>query len=106
MAKRYQMTSCVNNGGLFIACNKERLDEYKRLATLGKVYGIESHVIAPSEVQKYHPLIAVDDVYGAMISPSDGTIDPSVGEIAFPHTSECSSVTDSPSLLPPPTHPQ
>jgi glycine/D-amino acid oxidase-like deaminating enzyme len=71
-----QIKSYHQNGGLFIACNKNRLDEYTRLATLGKAFGIESFVVSPAEAKKIHPLVAVDDVYGAMYSPTDGTIDP------------------------------
>lgn len=66
----------MENGGLFIACNQERLKEYRRLAELGQFYGIESRILSPCEIQDVHPLIAVDDVCGALYSPSDGTIDP------------------------------
>lgn len=45
---------------------KERLDEYKRLHTLGKAFGIESHVLGPSETKKLYPLMNVDDVYGTL----------------------------------------
>lgn len=64
------------NGGLFIANNKERLDEYKRLMTLGKVYGVESFVLSPKESKDLYPLLNVDDLYGTLHSPGDGTIDP------------------------------
>eukprot|EP00794_Sanderia_malayensis_P015715 gene15715-17300_t len=64
------------NGGLFIANNKERLDEYKRLMTLGKVYGVESHVLSPQETKELYPLMNVDDMYGSLYSPGDGTLDP------------------------------
>ena len=67
----------TENGGLFIADNKERLMEYERLAETGAKYGIESRVLSPAEVRDVHPLLAVDDVYGALYSPGDGTIDPS-----------------------------
>ena len=67
----------TENGGLFIADNKERLMEYERLAETGAKYGIESRVLSPTEVRDVHPLLAVDDVYGALYSPGDGTIDPS-----------------------------
>ncbi|XP_033643336.1 sarcosine dehydrogenase, mitochondrial-like [Asterias rubens] len=66
----------IENGGLFIANNKERLDEYKRLSTLGKVYGIESHVLSPEETKKLYPLLNTEDIYGTLYSPSDGSIDP------------------------------
>ncbi|KAJ8286596.1 hypothetical protein GJAV_G00040960 [Gymnothorax javanicus] len=44
-------TGWIQNGGLFIASSKQRLDEYKRLMSLGKVYGIESHVLSPAETK-------------------------------------------------------
>ncbi|XP_038046072.1 sarcosine dehydrogenase, mitochondrial-like [Patiria miniata] len=64
------------NGGIFVANNKERLDEYKRLATLGKVFGIESHVLSPDETKKVFPLMNTSDIYGSLYSPTDGDIDP------------------------------
>lgn len=44
-------TGWINNGGLFVATNKERLEEYKRLYTLGKAFGIESHLLTPEETK-------------------------------------------------------
>ena len=66
----------TENGGLFIATNKERLSEYERLGQTGEYYGIESTIAAPSEIGAIHPLINVEDVYGALYSPTDGTLDP------------------------------
>jgi sarcosine dehydrogenase len=70
------VTSWTENGGLFIACNKERLAEYERLYTLGQYYGVESRMLSPKEALDIYPILNVDDVYGAMHSPTDGTIDP------------------------------
>lgn len=71
------ITSWTENGGLFIAGNHERMDEYKRLAEMGSsYYDIESHVLTPDEILNVHPLLRVDDVYGGLYSPTDGTIDP------------------------------
>ncbi|KAK5878786.1 hypothetical protein CesoFtcFv8_024163 [Champsocephalus esox] len=69
-------TGWIENGGLFIASNKQRLDEYKRLMSLGKVYGIESHVLSPAETKDLYPLMNVDDLYGTLYVPKDGTMDP------------------------------
>uniref|UniRef100_A0A672J2I2 Sarcosine dehydrogenase n=1 Tax=Salarias fasciatus TaxID=181472 RepID=A0A672J2I2_SALFA len=69
-------TGWIQNGGLFIASNKQRLDEYKRLMSLGKVYGIESHVLSPAETKDVYPLMNVDDLYGTLYVPTDGTMDP------------------------------
>lgn len=70
------IASWTENGGLFVGTNAERLAEYKRFAETGKYFGIESHVLSPSEVKKVHPLLRVDDIYGGVYSPGDGTIDP------------------------------
>uniref|UniRef100_UPI00398ECD40 sarcosine dehydrogenase, mitochondrial isoform X1 n=2 Tax=Pristiophorus japonicus TaxID=55135 RepID=UPI00398ECD40 len=69
-------TGWIENGGLFIASNKQRLDEYKRLMSLGKVYGIESHVLSPAETKDLYPLMNVSDLYGTLYVPTDGTMDP------------------------------
>ncbi|CAH2316798.1 sarcosine dehydrogenase, mitochondrial [Pelobates cultripes] len=69
-------TGWIENGGLFIASNKQRLDEYKRLMSLGKVYGIESYVLSPAETKDLYPLMNVDDLYGTLYVPKDGTMDP------------------------------
>lgn len=66
----------INNGGLFIANNKERLNEYKRLMTLGRAFGVESHVLSPEETKRLYPLMNVNDVYGTLYNPGDGTVDP------------------------------
>ncbi|NXG33368.1 SARDH protein, partial [Dromaius novaehollandiae] len=66
----------IQNGGLFIASSKQRLDEYKRLMSLGKVYGVESYVLSPSETKDLYPLMNVDDLYGTLYVPKDGTMDP------------------------------
>ena len=44
--------------------------------TLGRYYGIDSQMVTPQETLDLYPIISVDDVYGAMYSPTDGTIDP------------------------------
>lgn len=65
-----------SNGGLFIASNRERMDEYKRLHTIGKFFDIESSVLSPAETKELYPLMNVDDVYGTLYSPGDGTVEP------------------------------
>ncbi|XP_045607468.2 LOW QUALITY PROTEIN: sarcosine dehydrogenase, mitochondrial [Procambarus clarkii] len=66
----------INNGGLFIASTKERLNEYKRLMTLGRVHDIESYVLDPAETKKLYPLLNVNDLTGTLYCPGDGTMDP------------------------------
>ncbi|KAJ8975141.1 hypothetical protein NQ317_015275, partial [Molorchus minor] len=68
----------INNGGIFIARTAERLEEYKRLHTLGHFYNIESHIISPKEAQKLSPILDPKSFYGALWSPGDGFTDPSM----------------------------
>ncbi|KAJ9576455.1 hypothetical protein L9F63_006668, partial [Diploptera punctata] len=66
----------INNGGLFIASTKARMDEYRRLCTLGVSFGIESSVLDPEETKKLFPLIDSDVIEGSLYSPGDGVVDP------------------------------
>ncbi|XP_030759999.1 sarcosine dehydrogenase, mitochondrial isoform X2 [Sitophilus oryzae] len=68
----------INNGGIFIARNTERLEEYKRLHTLGHYFNIESQLISPKEAQKLCPILEPTSFYGALYSPTDGYIDPTL----------------------------
>lgn len=43
---------------------------------LGKAYGVESHVLSPAETKALYPLMNVDDLYGTLYVPQDGTMDP------------------------------
>ncbi|XP_035753538.1 sarcosine dehydrogenase, mitochondrial [Egretta garzetta] len=77
LLERDRLTSGTTwHTAVFIASNKQRLDEYKRLMSLGKVYGVESHVLTPSQTKDLYPLMNVDDLYGTLYVPKDGTMDP------------------------------
>ncbi len=65
------------NGGLRLACNAERWEEVKRQATTAKSFGLEMHLLSPSEAQDLWPLMQVDDVVGAAFLPTDGQANPS-----------------------------
>lgn len=39
-------TGWIQNGGLFIASNRQRLDEYKRLMSVGMLLGKAGHALA------------------------------------------------------------
>mmetsp|Transcript_58774 Transcript_58774/g.120227 ORF Transcript_58774/g.120227 Transcript_58774/m.120227 type:complete len:913 (+) Transcript_58774:43-2781(+) len=76
-AETGETTGWNQNGGLFICSSKERMHEYQRLSVIGQAFGIESHMLTPSDTKQVHPLINVDDIFGALYSEGDGTIDPS-----------------------------
>ncbi|XP_075228013.1 sarcosine dehydrogenase [Lycorma delicatula] len=67
----------VNNGGIYVARTQERLEEYKRMVTIAKSFGIPASIITPAEVESIFPLIDSKTVCGALYSPNDGAADPS-----------------------------
>lgn len=80
----------IMNGGLFIAHSEERLNEYKRLQTLGKCFGIESHVLTPEETVNIFPLLDKNAFTSSLYSPGDGVVDPAM---------MCSALTKASSTL-------
>ncbi|XP_066146698.1 sarcosine dehydrogenase, mitochondrial [Euwallacea fornicatus] len=68
----------ITNGGLFIARSPERLEEYKRLHTLGHYFKVESQLISPKEAQSLCPILDPNAFYGALYSPTDGYTDPTM----------------------------
>ncbi len=76
-AETGQATGWKMNGGLRLACNPERWEEVKRQATTATSFGLDMHLLSPSEAQDLWPLMAVDDVVGAAFLPTDGQANPS-----------------------------
>lgn len=65
------------NGGLRLACTPDRWIEVKRQATTARSFGLEMHLLTPSEAQKLWPAMTVDDLIGAAFLPTDGQANPS-----------------------------
>ncbi|KAK9499026.1 hypothetical protein O3M35_003544 [Rhynocoris fuscipes] len=74
-----------NNGGLYVARSKIRLDEYKRMGTLAKNFGIETSILTPEETKAIFPLINTEMIEGALYCPSDGVVDPTMFCKALTH---------------------
>ncbi|XP_014204461.1 sarcosine dehydrogenase, mitochondrial [Copidosoma floridanum] len=68
----------TNNGGLFIAHNDVRMDEYRRLVDMGKVLGVGARLITPHEARDLFPLLDPAAFRGAIHSPRDGSLDPAM----------------------------
>jgi sarcosine dehydrogenase len=64
-------------GGLRLACNNERMVEFKRLATTARSFGLDMQLLGPAEVKAMWPLMEVSDLVGATFLPSDGQANPS-----------------------------
>jgi sarcosine dehydrogenase len=69
-------TGWKRNGGLRLACNRDRWIEVKRQATTARSFGLEMHLMSPSEAQALWPLMDVSDVVGAAFLPGDGQAGP------------------------------
>ena len=63
-------------GAISLACNKERLEELRRSASMARSFGVEVEEISRSEAQARWPLMQVDDVVGALWIPKDGRTNP------------------------------
>jgi len=72
-----QATGWKMNGGLRLACNPARMIELKRQATTARSFGLEMHLVGPSEAKTLWPLMNVDDLVGAAFLPTDGQANPS-----------------------------
>lgn len=69
-------TGFKRSGSLPIARTKERLHEIARLVSLGKVFGVEAHMVSPAEAGELHPLLDPSAIVGAAFIPGDGQINP------------------------------
>jgi len=72
-----QTTGWKMNGGLRLACTEERLTELRRQATTAHSFGLEMHLLTPSEALDLWPPMDVSDVVGAAFLPTDGQANPS-----------------------------
>lgn len=64
-------------GSIRVASSPDRWEEVRRLATTGKSFGFDVHVVSPREANELFPLLNTDGVLGASWIPSDGYVDPS-----------------------------
>ena len=65
------------NGGLRLACTRDRMIELERQATTAHSFGLEMHLLTPSEARELWPLMSIDDLLGAAFLPTDGQANPS-----------------------------
>ncbi len=75
-AETGQATGFKQNGSISLATHAERFEELRRNASMAKVFDLRVDVLGPSDVKAMYPLIAVDDVVGAVHIPSDGQANP------------------------------
>ena len=62
-------TGYRQNGSLSLALSDERLEELKRQATMGKVWGVEAAMVSPAEARAKHPLIDLEGRHRRTLDP-------------------------------------
>ncbi len=72
-----QATGWKMSGCLRLACNHERLTDYKRQATTARSFGLEMEILGPQECQELWPIMDGSDIVGGCYMPSDGQANPS-----------------------------
>ena len=75
-AETGQHVSFHKTGNLRLACNQERMDEYKRYCGTASTIGVPFEMIGPAEIKKLWPFAKVDDLIGALYHPDDGHVAP------------------------------
>ena len=63
-------------GSLRLAASRDRMLETRRLATMARSFGLEMHIVTPSEAKDLFPYIETRGLEGAAFIPSDGHVDP------------------------------
>jgi len=59
-----------------LACNQDRMDEYRQYAGVAETIGVKVNFLTPEEVQAIWPLCTTDQLVGAIQHPEDGYIQP------------------------------
>lgn len=70
-------TGWKQNGGLRLACNRDRWTEILRQATTARSFGLEMQLLTPAEAVDLWPLMDASDLVGAAFLPTDGQASPS-----------------------------
>ena len=71
-----QAVSFHQVGNLRLACNRDRMDEYRNYLCTAETIGVEAHLLSPEEIKKLWPLAKIDDLVGALWHPGDGHVAP------------------------------
>jgi heterotetrameric sarcosine oxidase gamma subunit len=63
-------------GGVTVARTEDRMVQLRRTAATAEVYGLECELITPARAKELYPVLALDDLVGAIWLPGDGTANP------------------------------
>ena len=72
-------------GSVRLAHSRERLAEFRHIASMARANGMDYLVLSPNELVERYPLVQTHDLVGALWDPLDGDIDPSQVTQALAH---------------------
>jgi glycine cleavage system aminomethyltransferase T/glycine/D-amino acid oxidase-like deaminating enzyme len=75
-AETGQATGLAQIGFIEVASDKDRLEEYRRVAAFNRYCGINVEELSPREVLELFPLARVDDILAGFYVKEDGRVNP------------------------------
>ena len=75
-AETGQSTGLAQIGFIEVASDKDRLEEYRRVAAFNRYCGVDVQEISPREVRQLFPLARVDDIEAGFYVKEDGRVNP------------------------------
>ncbi len=63
-------------GGVTVARTEDRMTQLRRTAAAAEAYDLECELVGPARAKELWPLMATDDLVGALWLPGDGTVNP------------------------------
>jgi 4-methylaminobutanoate oxidase (formaldehyde-forming) len=75
-AETGQATGFKPIGFIEVASDRDRLEEYRRVAAFNRLCGVDVHEISPAQVRELFPIAKTDDLLAGFYVPQDGRVNP------------------------------
>jgi glycine/D-amino acid oxidase-like deaminating enzyme len=75
-AETGQATGFAPIGFIEVASDRDRLEEYRRVAAFNRYCGVDVHELSPREVRELFPLARTDDIEAGFYVREDGRVNP------------------------------
>src|SRR5581483_9188317 len=75
-AETGQATGFKPVGFIEVACDADRLEEYRRVSAFNRYCGVDVHEISASQVRELFPLVRTDDILAGFYVKEDGRVNP------------------------------
>eukprot|EP01040_Poterioochromonas_malhamensis_P007577 gene7577-8180_t len=82
-AETGQSTGFKPVGFIELAADRDRLEEYRRVAAFNRKCGVDVQEIGPSEIKNFFPLCKADDILAGFYVKDDGRVNPVDATMAF-----------------------